>query len=122
MGPVRRARRVPLQRVDEGDGRGGRRDRRRRLGGYGGRRLRRPGCGDRGDQVHGRLGLDHDLVPEAHVERLLQPDRQLDAFEAADAEVLLQGIVRADAPVAAPAQLADELVDEVQHARLHGVG
>ena len=54
-------------------------------------------------------GLRHHRVGQVHSEPLLEAEQQLDALEAADAQVAIESIVESDRPVAGSAA---ELIDQ----------
>ena len=116
--------RVPPQNLDERPrlGRGGDPgpDRDLWLGNVLGRCGR--GLPDCAGKVARALGLGHDRVRQAHPELLFEPQEQLDALEAADAEVAVKRGPPGHPAPGASAQLDHQRFDDFQHAPLESVG
>ena len=115
---------VAAQHVHEGGGAGGhagrRRERRKRfvdaLGDGGRSAHNRPG------QVARRLGLRHHGIGKPHAEGLLEAQQELDALEAADAEIAIEEVVQTGGTMGGKrAELGDQCADEAEDALLHGL-
>jgi hypothetical protein len=81
----------------------------------------RRGLSDRSDQVARALGVGHDRIRQAHAELLLEPQEQLDALEATDAEVAIERGPQGHRPPRPSAQLDHQRFDDLEHPPFPGV-
>ena len=109
--------RMPADRVEQ-------RARRRRDPGGGRRavaqgrsRLRECGCGpgEGVDEISRRSRVGDDRVREAHSERALEAEQQLDTLEAADPEIAVEGIIERRRTCGRSTELGHEACHNVEH-------